>query len=320
MLDAAGFVDVEVRAGYDRPPPTGGRRLRRLHREEVDAHAVRAPDVDRLQGCRGLRVRARLDGRCRLLRPRARLQPARARAGRDGARGGVLRVRDPDRHRRGHVRPAALDHRRRRRPRPRVRRHGPRERRVARPRRGCRSWASPGRSRAAPTRPGSRTRSGSSSAGRSFQAGAQAMRIGRVDGDRGRGRGSRSSISACRSSPAGSLCSFSRSRSSPSCPRPASSRRGPRASPRPHPCEARPGRAARSSGATRCLLLIVGIAFVLGASDEGFDRLWEAHFLVEVGVPGFGGLDQVVWFGVLAAGATLLAILVAQPLSRRLRG
>ena len=66
------------------------------------------------------------------------------------------------------------------------------------------------------------------------------------------------------------------------------------------------------------LLLVVGIAFVLGASDEGFDRLWEAHFLVDVGVPDFGGLDQVVWFGVLAAGAMLLAIVVAQPLSRRL--
>jgi MFS transporter, DHA3 family, tetracycline resistance protein len=66
------------------------------------------------------------------------------------------------------------------------------------------------------------------------------------------------------------------------------------------------------------LLLIVGVVFFLGASDEGFDRLWEAHFLFDVGVPGFAGLDQVVWFGVLAAGATLLAILVAQPLSSRL--
>lgn len=66
------------------------------------------------------------------------------------------------------------------------------------------------------------------------------------------------------------------------------------------------------------LLLIVGIGFFLGASDEGFDRLWEAHFLVDVGVPGFAGLDQVVWFGILAAGATLLSILVAKPLSTRL--
>ena len=66
------------------------------------------------------------------------------------------------------------------------------------------------------------------------------------------------------------------------------------------------------------LLLIVGIGFFLGASDEGFDRLWEAHFLLDVGVPGFAGLDQVVWFGILSAGAILLAILVAKPISARL--
>jgi len=65
------------------------------------------------------------------------------------------------------------------------------------------------------------------------------------------------------------------------------------------------------------LLLIVGIGFFLGVSDEGFDRLWEAQFLVEVGVPGFAGLDQVVWFGILAAGAIALSIVVAQPLARR---
>lgn len=79
---------------------------------------------------------------------------------------------------------------------------------------------------------------------------------------------------------------------------------------------------ARQGGAlirrSPLLLLIVGIGFFLGASDEGFDRLWEAHFLVDVHVPGFAGLDQVVWFGILAAGATLLAILVARPLSARL--
>jgi DHA3 family tetracycline resistance protein-like MFS transporter len=65
------------------------------------------------------------------------------------------------------------------------------------------------------------------------------------------------------------------------------------------------------------LLLIVGIAFFGGMWSEGLDRLWEAHFLVDVGVPGFGDLDPVVWFGVLAAGVLLLAILVAQPLVRR---
>jgi DHA3 family tetracycline resistance protein-like MFS transporter len=65
------------------------------------------------------------------------------------------------------------------------------------------------------------------------------------------------------------------------------------------------------------LLLIVGIAFFAGMWGEGFDRLWEAHFLVDVGVPGLGDLDPVVWFGVLNAGVLVLAIFVAQPLRRR---
>jgi MFS transporter, DHA3 family, tetracycline resistance protein len=62
------------------------------------------------------------------------------------------------------------------------------------------------------------------------------------------------------------------------------------------------------------LLLIVGITFLRGVSDEGFDRLWEAHLLIDVGVPDFAGLDPVLWFGVLNAAAVLLAIVVAQPL------
>lgn len=65
------------------------------------------------------------------------------------------------------------------------------------------------------------------------------------------------------------------------------------------------------------LLLIVGIAFFAGMWSEGIDRLWEAHFLLDVGVPRLGNLDPVVWFGVLSAGVLLLAILVAQPLVRR---
>jgi len=65
------------------------------------------------------------------------------------------------------------------------------------------------------------------------------------------------------------------------------------------------------------LLLILGITFFGGMWSESVDRLWEAHLLVDVGVPGFAGLNSVVWFGVLNAGAIILAIAVAQPLSRR---
>ncbi len=65
------------------------------------------------------------------------------------------------------------------------------------------------------------------------------------------------------------------------------------------------------------LLLVVGIALFAGMWSEGIDRLWEAHFLVDIGVPAFGSLDPVVWFGVLSAGLLVLAIVVAQPLQQR---
>lgn len=80
-------------------------------------------------------------------------------------------------------------------------------------------------------------------------------------------------------------------------------------------------RTARDGGrlirARPVLLLILGITFFGGMWSESVDRLWQAHFLVDVGVPGFAGLDPIIWFGVLNAGALVLAIAVAQPLSRR---
>jgi DHA3 family tetracycline resistance protein-like MFS transporter len=80
-------------------------------------------------------------------------------------------------------------------------------------------------------------------------------------------------------------------------------------------------RTARDGGrlvrARPILLLIVGIAFFGGMWSEGIDRLWEAHLLVDVGVPGLGSLDPILWFGVLNAGALLLALAVARPLVPR---
>ncbi len=80
-------------------------------------------------------------------------------------------------------------------------------------------------------------------------------------------------------------------------------------------------RTARHGGrlvrARPVLLLIVGIAFFGGMWSESVDRLWEAHFLVEIGIPELAGLDPIVWFGILNAGTLLLALAVAQPLVRR---
>lgn len=66
------------------------------------------------------------------------------------------------------------------------------------------------------------------------------------------------------------------------------------------------------------LLAILGATAFFGMWSETFDRLWEAHFLEDVGLPGVGELDPVVWFGILNAGSVVLAIAVAQPLGRRL--
>lgn len=70
--------------------------------------------------------------------------------------------------------------------------------------------------------------------------------------------------------------------------------------------------------ATPVLVLIVAITFFQGMSSEALDRLWEAHFLTNVGVPSLFGLDVVVWFGLIAAASLVLAFAVAQPLVSRL--
>jgi hypothetical protein len=76
-------------------------------------------------------------------------------------------------------------------------------------------------------------------------------------------------------------------------------------------------RGGRLIWARPILLLITGITFFGGMWSESVDRLWEAHFLTDIGVPEFAGFSSIVWFGVLNAVAVVLAIVVAQPLSRR---
>ena len=68
------------------------------------------------------------------------------------------------------------------------------------------------------------------------------------------------------------------------------------------------------------LLAILGIAAFAGMWSESYDRLWQAHLIEDVGLPTLGGLDPVVWFGILGIVGTLLSIVVAAPLGRRLEG
>jgi DHA3 family tetracycline resistance protein-like MFS transporter len=65
------------------------------------------------------------------------------------------------------------------------------------------------------------------------------------------------------------------------------------------------------------VLLLVAAAFFAGAYSEGLDRLWEAHFLRDIGLPGFLGLSHLWWFAVLGGGALLLGLLVSNVLVKR---
>jgi DHA3 family tetracycline resistance protein-like MFS transporter len=52
---------------------------------------------------------------------------------------------------------------------------------------------------------------------------------------------------------------------------------------------------ARYTWAAPVILLLVGVDFFMGMSSEAFDRLKEAHFLRDIGLPGH--LNPVLWFG-----------------------
>ena len=55
---------------------------------------------------------------------------------------------------------------------------------------------------------------------------------------------------------------------------------------------------ARYARAAPVIVLLVTVGVFAGMSSEGFDRLKEAHFLRDVGLPAVGHLSPVVWFGV----------------------
>ncbi|MEO8475669.1 MAG: MFS transporter [Actinomycetota bacterium] len=70
------------------------------------------------------------------------------------------------------------------------------------------------------------------------------------------------------------------------------------------------------------LWLIIGTAAIHGASTEGFDRLSDFHLLKDIGLPAIGGLNRVVWFGILDGVGMLLGLGALSIVKRRthLRG
>jgi DHA3 family tetracycline resistance protein-like MFS transporter len=65
------------------------------------------------------------------------------------------------------------------------------------------------------------------------------------------------------------------------------------------------------------LLLILGIALFQGMSSEGFDRLGEAHFLLNTGLPPLGPLQPVAWFGAFSIAIALLGLAATEVTRRR---
>jgi DHA3 family tetracycline resistance protein-like MFS transporter len=72
---------------------------------------------------------------------------------------------------------------------------------------------------------------------------------------------------------------------------------------------------ARYAWAAPAILLLIGVGLFLGASSEAFDRLKEAHFLRDIGLP--GDIDPVIWFGLLWLAGMVLNIAAIGSLIKR---
>lgn len=67
------------------------------------------------------------------------------------------------------------------------------------------------------------------------------------------------------------------------------------------------------------LALMMAIAAIYGLSSEGLDRLWEAHFLANFSFPTVGGLQPVIWFGIINLVMMLLVIASTEIVRRRIQ-
>ena len=65
------------------------------------------------------------------------------------------------------------------------------------------------------------------------------------------------------------------------------------------------------------LVMLFGIALIGGMGAEAFDRLKEAHFIRNIGLPTIGGFEPVVWFGALSAVSLLFAFFAVGAMRNR---
>jgi DHA3 family tetracycline resistance protein-like MFS transporter len=74
---------------------------------------------------------------------------------------------------------------------------------------------------------------------------------------------------------------------------------------------------ARYAWAVPVIMLLVGVELFMGMSSEAFDRLKEAHFLRDVGLPAVGDLGPVIWFGVFWLAGMILGFSAIGPVIKR---
>lgn len=65
------------------------------------------------------------------------------------------------------------------------------------------------------------------------------------------------------------------------------------------------------------LLTLLVTNIFMGAYSEGFDRLWEAHFLKNIPFPGLD-LNPVTWFGIMSIGGSILYFVTVSLLRKRM--
>ncbi len=69
---------------------------------------------------------------------------------------------------------------------------------------------------------------------------------------------------------------------------------------------------------SRLLLALMAAGLFAGAAGEGFDKLWEAHLLLGLGIPGLGQFNPVIWFGLINGSTALASLIVAALLGQRM--
>ncbi|MBU7316934.1 MFS transporter [Paenibacillus oleatilyticus] len=66
------------------------------------------------------------------------------------------------------------------------------------------------------------------------------------------------------------------------------------------------------------LLMILVVTLFSGAASEGYDRLWEAHLIKEIGFPAEQPFSMAMWFGLISVLTTFLSLIVVRLAEKRL--